>query len=163
MLPSRRSPGHAPPPMGSPSFFLVRGLVGTGIRWLGAGVVRMVTVRQMMTPAPAGIRDRDTVSAAARRLRDLGADALPVCRGSGEFLGMWSRRDIVDRCVAVGLDPMVVRVGSLVHGDDVWIDPEHPADDTVLAVPFLHADGLPVVRDGRLVGMVGLVDVAAHP
>jgi CBS domain-containing protein len=123
----------------------------------------MVTVRQVMTPAPDWIRDEGTVSAAARRLRELEVGSLPVCGEGGRFLGMLSSRDIVDRCVAFGLDPMEVRVGSLMNGDDLWIDPDHPADDAVLAILFLHADGLPVVQDGQLVGLVGLVDVAAHP
>lgn len=121
----------------------------------------MVTVRQLMTPPPECIMAGGTVSAAARRLRDLGVGSLPVCGEGGRFLGMLSSQDVVDRCVAFGLDPMVVRVGSLMQGRSVWIDPDRPADDAVLEVLFLHADGLPVVEDGRLVGMVDLVDVAA--
>ena len=123
--------------------------------------VVVVTVREVMTPVPAVIRDGDTVCTAALRLLHLGVGALPVCGGGGWFAGMLSDRDILERCVAVGSNPRVVRAGALVHGDDVWIDADCPADDTVLAGLFLHADGLPVLQDGLLVGMLGLVDVAA--
>ncbi len=123
----------------------------------------MMTIRQVMTPAPSCIGDGDTVSSAARTMCDLGVSALPVCGEHQRFLGMLSERDIMERCVAAGRDPTVVRAGSLVVGVYESIDPESPADDTVLAVLFLHADGLPVVQDGLLVGMVGLVDVAARP
>lgn len=43
-----------------------------------------------------------------------------------------------------------------------WRWTERPADDTVLVVLFVLPDGLPGVHCGLLLGMVGLVDVAAR-
>ena len=100
------------------------------------------------------------VADAARQLPDLGVRSLPVCGRRGRFLGMVSDRAILERCVAAGLDPTLVRARSLVTAVPQTIAPDHPADHTVLELLFTHADGLPVVRHGRLVGMVGLVQVA---
>ena len=103
----------------------------------------------------------DTMVAAARRMRASGLVSIPVTGDTGEFLGMLSDRDIVERCIAAGLDPATTSVsrdcpvGQSITFPDRVVDagvccrsPRHP-----------HAE-LPVVEDGRLVGMLSIADVA---
>jgi hypothetical protein len=72
---------------------------------------------------------------------------------------MVSDRDIVERCVAVGSTPMVR--AALVTAVPQTVAPEQPADPTVVNLLFTCADGLPVMRQGRLVCILCLVQVAA--
>jgi CBS domain-containing protein len=119
------------------------------------------TVHQLMSPAPPGIDQLETVMSAARRMRATGAVSIPVRDERGLFVGLLSDRDIVERCAADGHDPRAVTVGSLLQGQQQVIDPDRAADSTVLAMivrqPLAE---LPVVKNGVLVGMIGVADVA---
>jgi CBS domain-containing protein len=74
------------------------------------------TVRDVMSASLPSVRDDDPVVAVARRLRAHRAAAVPVCDADGGFLGMLTAADVIDRCVADGQDPRVMRAGSLLDG-----------------------------------------------
>jgi CBS domain-containing protein len=118
-------------------------------------------VRALMTPAPAGVDQFDSVVDAARRMRASGSTTVPVTDERSQFLGMLSDRDIIERSVADGQNPNAVTAGSLIGPGQVSIDPDRVADRSLLAmiVAVPHAE-LPVVQDGRLVGMLGIADLA---
>jgi CBS domain-containing protein len=119
------------------------------------------TVRQLMSPAPPGIDQFETVMAAARRMRASGAVSIPVSDECALFLGMLSDRDIVERCVADGHDPRAVTVGWLLPQQQPMIDPDRVVDAAVLAMivrrPLAE---LPVVENGVLIGMISVADAA---
>jgi len=121
-----------------------------------------LTVRQLMTDAPQSVTDMDGVVLVARRMRALGLTAVPVCSVQGEFLGMLSDRDIIERCVADCQDPRVVSAGSLLSGPQPVIEPSLMADATVLALILAQPSAeLPVVEKGRLIGVLTIADIAA--
>ena len=119
-----------------------------------------------MTPI-SWIDGSGSVTAAAQQLVAVGAVLLPVCGPRRLFLGVLSERDIVKRCVAESLDPVLVHAGELIDPADPQyvIRHDQPAGDRVLLVMFREGlDWLPVVNDDdRLIGRLSLVDVAACP
>ena len=83
------------------------------------GRAMATTVRDVMrAPCPASRAPIPSV-AAARRLRAHAVPAVPVCGADGEFLGMLTSADIIDRCVADGRDPRTMQCGSLIEGSPV--------------------------------------------
>jgi len=64
---------------------------------------------------------------AAKKLRDLGVGALPICGEDGKLAGMLTDRDIVVRCIAEGGDPNTMTAGDLAEGKPVTIG----ADDSI--------------------------------
>jgi CBS domain-containing protein len=118
-------------------------------------------VRSLMATPPAGIDQFDTVVDAARRMRACGLRAVPVTDERSRFLGMLSDRDILEDSVAAGQYPGAVTVGSLIRPGQASIDPARIADEVLLAMIVAQPLAeLPVVQDGRLVGMLSVGDLA---
>ena len=69
----------------------------------------------------------DTLTDAARKMRDLDVGALPICGDDNRLKGMITDRDITVRCVAEGRDPNTVKVSELADGEVVTIG----ADDSL--------------------------------
>jgi len=118
-------------------------------------------VRDLMAPRPSSIDHLDTLVAAARRMRASGLVSIPVTGDMGLFLGMLSDRDIVERCIAAGLDPATTTVSSVVQPGQSTTFPTRVVDAGVMLQIAQHPYAeLPVVDDGRLVGMLSIADVA---
>ncbi len=123
----------------------------------------MTTVRDVMSAPLPCVRDDDPVVAVGRRLRAHRAEAVPVCNADGGFLGMLTAADVIDRCLADGQDPRVMRAGALLEGTGPVVDPGEPLYAAVLGVILTRRQPtLPVVEDGGLIGMLTLDDIAGH-
>ena len=119
------------------------------------------TVRDLMAPRPSSIDRLEPVVAAARRMRASGLLSIPVTGDGGQFLGMLSDRDIVEQCVAAGLDPATTSVGSIFQPGQSTIPPDRIVDAAVMLQIAQYATAeLPVVEGGLLVGMLSIADVA---
>ena len=73
----------------------------------------MTTAREIMSGG-AECAPRPRHGHAARKMRDLGVGALPICGEDDRLKGMITDRDIVVKCVAEGRDPSSVKVGRRV-------------------------------------------------
>ena len=118
-------------------------------------------VKDLMVTAPPGVDQFDTVVDAARRMRASGLRAVPVTDERSRFLGMLSDRDILEDSVAAGQNPRAVTTGSLVRPGQATVDPTRVADEALLAMIVAQPLAeLPVVHNGRLVGMLSVADLA---
>ena len=128
------------------------------------GRAMATTVRDVMRAPLPGVESTDPVVAAARRLRAHAVAAVPVCGAGGEFLGMLTSADIIDRCVADGQDPRTMQCGSLIEGTPVVVAPDEEFGSRVLGLVLAQpVPLLPVVAaDGRLIGMLTVDDIAGH-
>jgi drug/metabolite transporter (DMT)-like permease/CBS domain-containing protein len=118
------------------------------------------TVQEVMTPDPVTIEASSPVGHAAKAMRDHDVGAVVVTNGD-ELRGIVTDRDIVVRSLADGQDPMEVRVDDVATERDLrTLQPEDPIDDAALAMREAAVRRLPVVEDGRVVGIVSLGDLA---
>lgn len=102
----------------------------------------------------------EPVSAAARLLKNHNIGAIPVCGKDGQLRGMVTDRDIVLRCVAGNSDPKTTPVKEIMSRGIITAQ---PFDDIEKAVQLMSADQvrrLPVMDNGRIVGIVALSDMA---
>ena len=121
------------------------------------------TVRDMMRRPLPSVSRTETVVSAARRLRAHRVPAVPVCDDGGGFLGMLSAGDIIDRCVADGQDPRAMTSGSLIEGPGPCVDPDDVFGSTLMSLILAQAfPMLPVVLNGRLIGMLTIDDIAGY-
>ena len=121
------------------------------------------TVRELMGPPSPSVHHEESVVTAARRLRAHATAAVPVCGELGEYVGMLTAKDIIDRCVADGQDPRTTSAGSLVMSPGPVVHPDDDAGSTVLDLILAQpVPVLPVVEDGQLVGLITLDAIAAH-
>jgi CBS domain-containing protein len=122
----------------------------------------MARAREIMHPDPECIDENETLSAAARKMRDLHVGSLPICGADNQPRGIITDRDIVVRCIAADDDPRIITAGQLARGTPVWVDADSDVSE-VLRLMAQHAiRRLPVLDGQRLVGMISEADLATH-
>jgi len=83
----------------------------------------------------------------------------PVCQGD-KVLGIITDRDIVIRAIATGKDPKATTVGDVMSTNVVYVSPETDVHEAADKMALYQVRRLPVIEQGRLVGIVSLGDVA---
>jgi CBS domain-containing protein len=116
-------------------------------------------VREVMTPDPVIIDLDRTVAEAAELMRDRNIGDVIVQDDTGH-LGILTDRDIVVRVVAAALDPHATTVGQVATSRTVTVSPDAPFTEAVQKMRDAAVRRLPVVADGRVVGVVSLGDLA---
>ena len=116
-------------------------------------------VRDVMTTVPETVTSDASLreAAAAMERADVG-DVLVV---DGETLvGVLTDRDIAVRAVARGRDVSTTRVGDVFSSGAVSISPSETVGEAIRLMREHDVRRLPVVEQGRPVGVVGLADLA---
>ena len=116
-------------------------------------------VRTIMTPRPIAVGADEPVTAAARLLERYNLGAVPVCDGRGRLRGMVTDRDIALRCVALGTSPSA-RVGEIMSRHIAAVAPGESVAAAAALMASRRVRRLPVVEDGRMVGMLTPCDLA---
>jgi CBS domain-containing protein len=117
------------------------------------------SVRDAMTENPRSIGASASVVEAARLMRDEHIGSLPITDDE-ELVGMITDRDITTRVVAEAADPKVTSVGDVVSRDLISVEPDEDLEEAVQLMASHQVRRLPVVENGRLVGIVAQADVA---
>jgi CBS domain-containing protein len=116
-------------------------------------------VRHVMTEAPKTLGTDRTAGDAAGLMAQFDFGAVPVTEGD-ELVGIVTDRDLVVQVVARGLDPNSVNVADVYTDKPVVATPDEPLDQALQRMAEEQVRRLPVVSDGRLVGMLAQADVA---
>jgi CBS domain-containing protein len=118
------------------------------------------SVRDAMTPSPQTIQADRPASEAAKMMKEADAGMIPVMNDGTTMLGTVTDRDIVVRVVAEGKDPASTPVYEIASTELVTIEPDRDLDEALGLMAKHQVRRLPVVEDGRLVGIVAQADVA---
>ena len=119
----------------------------------------MTTVADVMTPGVETTTSSEALRDAARTMREGDFGSMPVV-DDGRLVGILTDRDIVVRGVAEGLDPKVARVGDVASRTPVAVAPDQDLDEAMELMAEHRVRRLPVIDDGRLVGVLSQADVA---
>ena len=119
----------------------------------------MTTVADVMTPGVESTTSSEALRDAARTMREGDFGSMPVV-DDGRLVGILTDRDIVVRGVAEGLDPTAASVGDVASRDPVTVAPDQQLDEAMELMAHHRVRRLPVVADGRLVGVLSQADVA---
>lgn len=120
----------------------------------------MMKVSDIMSDRVVTIDECEPVIAAARLLKRMNLGALPVTDRGGKLVGMLTDRDIVLRCVALGGDARTMTAGDVMTRGVVTATPDVKVDDAAKRMGRGQVRRLPVVENGKLVGMLSLADMA---
>jgi CBS domain-containing protein len=120
------------------------------------------TARDIMTAGAECARVDESVSAAARKMRDLGVGALPICGEDNRLAGMITDRDIVLRCVAEGHDTQSMKVSEYAGDEVVTIGADDSLDEALATMTSAGVRRLPVIDGHDLVGMISQADIARN-
>ena len=118
-------------------------------------------VRDIMTAPVIRIDPGESAEVAARTLTHYNIGILPVCSSDGSLRGVVTDRDLVTRCLASGKEPGKTRVADVMTGSVRWASPDMDAGVAARLMGSCQVRRLPVLEDGKLLGMVSLGDLAA--
>ena len=117
------------------------------------------SVRDAMTEDPRSIGASASVVEAARLMREGHIGSLPVTEDE-RLVGMITDRDITTRVVAESAAPETTSVGEVYSRDLISVEPDHDLGEALELMARHQVRRLPVVENGRLVGMVAQADIA---
>jgi CBS domain-containing protein len=117
-------------------------------------------VSNLMNPNVITISPDATAAEAARLLSHYDIGSLPVTLPDGRLRGIITDRDIVLRCVAGDGEPYQTNVSDLMTRNVVTISPDADIREAASLMASQKIRRLPVTRNGRLVGILSLADIA---
>jgi len=139
----------------------VRDAVGRRLPGRGDAVTDLRTVRDVMTPVPETVGPDATLVDAAKLMADgYFGDVLVIEPGTGTLVGIATDRDIIVRAIAAGRDPRTTSVRSVLSGDLETVEPADTLEDATTRMRAANVRRLPVLEDGRPIGIVSLGDVS---
>lgn len=99
-----------------------------------------------------------TVLEAVRTMNAEKIGALLICDG-GEVLGIFTERDVLTRVLDSELDPAMTRVSEVMSSEIVTVGPSMNVEEAMAVVTEKRCRHLPVLDDGKLVGLVSIGDL----
>ena len=120
----------------------------------------MTTARDIMHSGAECVGEHESLDSAARRMRDLGVGALPICGDDDRLHGIITDRDIVLKCVAEGIDPWAMTASSLAQGKPFTVDGDTDVEQVLQVMEEHRIRRLPVTENKRLIGMISEADLA---
>jgi CBS domain-containing protein len=113
----------------------------------------VTVVREAMVSDPPTLAVADSAQEAGEALARPEVRAVFVC-DEARFVGVVTRKTLVREVVATGRDPKTTPVGEIAEEPHWTIDAEAPVDEAFQFMEENDAERVPVVDDGRLVGVL---------
>jgi CBS domain-containing protein len=117
------------------------------------------SVREAMTASVSSVSPSQSLADAAEVMKGADVGSVPVVE-EGRLAGIVTDRDIVTRAVAEQRNPQDVKVDEIASHDLVTVEPEQDLDEALALMARHKVRRLPVLEEGRLVGMLAQADVA---
>jgi CBS domain-containing protein len=95
-----------------------------------------------------------TVMQAARQMHSRDVSAVLVTEGDTALLGIFTERDAISRVLATGKDPAATALVDVMTDNPETITPEHTATEALRLMREAHCRHLPVMHEGKIVGIV---------
>jgi CBS domain-containing protein len=120
-------------------------------------------IREVMTALPQTLDLTATIKDAARVMEGNDIGVVVVVDGAtGRVAGMLTDRDVTIRAVAEGRDPSTTTVGQVYSSEIATLAPTDNVQDAIRLMRERGVRRLPVVQDGRPIGVVSLGDISVE-
>lgn len=129
---------------------------GRGVPDRGTSVATL-KVGELLSGKPVACAPDTSIIEAARQMRQAGVSSIGITAG-GRLIGLVTIRDMSNRVVAEGRDPRGP-VSEVMTADPVTLAPDALGYDVLTIMLERRVSHLPVVADGRFVGMISQTDL----
>ncbi len=120
-------------------------------------------VRDIMSKTPVYVTPEQDLNVVAKKMDENDIGAIPVVesRETLKVVGVVTDRDIVTRCVAQQVNPMMVRASEIMSTPVVTIDEEEDLEVAARTMEKNMIRRIPVVdKLGKFTGVVSQADIA---
>lgn len=121
----------------------------------------MTLVKEVMTKTVEYCTLLDNVFEVATKMKELNVGAIPILDEKEHLVGMITDRDIVVRGVAEK-HPGSTKVETIMSDHLITIEPEASTEEAVELMTEHQIRRIPVVKNGKLVGILALGDLATR-
>jgi CBS domain-containing protein len=118
-------------------------------------------VADLMRKHPRTLGPETTIQTAARMMRDEDLDVLPIVDHMGALVGIVTEHNIVTDAIADG-GGAATPVGKCMTRDPETVARDTTIEQAMMLMSTHQVPCLPVMENGRLVGMLTLADIAAN-
>ncbi|OPJ55804.1 CBS domain-containing protein [Alkalithermobacter paradoxus] len=118
-------------------------------------------VKDIMTRDVSYLSSECSIFEAANIMKDLDVGSVPICDEAHTPIGVVTDRDIVLRSVANNINKND-NVGGIMSSNVITVTPETDVHEAANLMARHQIRRLPVVENGKLVGMVSLGDLAVE-
>ena len=108
------------------------------------------------------INPKLSIAHAIEVLHREGIGAIVACEGDGGIAGVISERDIVRGLATQSDDVRTLRVSEVMTKRVITCGPDNSVKDLMATMTSRRVRHLPVVEDGKLIGIVSIGDVVKH-
>lgn len=113
----------------------------------------MPKVKEIMVGPVVTVDDETTIYEAAKIMGEKKIGSVVVTRNS-KPIGIFTERDLLTKVIATGLDMGNTKVAIAMSSPLTTVDEETPVKDAIILMAGRKIMRLPVVREGKLVGIV---------
>jgi CBS domain-containing protein len=110
-------------------------------------------------PVVRAVNSTVTIAEAVAEMNRHHIGSIMVLEGS-RLAGIFTERDVLRRVVGAGIDPQHLRVADVMTMDLITVTPETTVEETMIIFAEKRCRHLPVLADGRLVGLVSIGDIS---
>jgi CBS domain-containing protein len=111
-------------------------------------------VREAMVAEPAALSASAAAMEAGDRLAQPDVRAVLVTDDGGRLVGVVTRTTLVREVVAAGRNPRETSLGDIAEAPRFTVDADLPVDEAFHLLEEEDLERVPVVEDGRLVGVL---------
>ncbi|NLP45140.1 MAG: CBS domain-containing protein [Peptococcaceae bacterium] len=116
-------------------------------------------IREIMSTDVSYVDTSTSIPEVAKIMKQKDIGAVPVLQ-NGNLVGIITDRDIIIRAVADNKDVNTITAEQIMTVDPVSIEENSDVDKATELMGEYQVKRLPVMKNGRLVGMVSLGDIA---
>lgn len=120
----------------------------------------MPSISEVMTPDPTTCSTTTTLVEAAQVMQQEDIGDVIVLDQNDQICGIVTDRDIVVRAIADRRDPASTKLGDICSRDVTSLSPKDEVGDAVKLMTQRAIRRLPIVENGKPVGIVSLGDLA---
>ena len=117
------------------------------------------SIQEVMTRDPQSVDVEDPLTRAAELMKQSDIGAVIVTE-NGEMTGLVTDRDIIVRAIAEHRDPESTKVRDVATTGVETVSPDASVEDAIKIVREHNVRRVPVVQDGKPVGIVSIGDLA---
>ena len=114
-----------------------------------------------MTKDVVAVDENMTALDAARLMTEKGISSL-IIEKDHVPVGIISERDFVKKICLKDMQPSTINVGSIMSKIQTYASPDTPVDVAVQRMVNHKIRRLPVISDGKVIGIITVTDLAKH-